>query len=80
MQTAIKTHSHYDTVYRHEDNTFTGIPIAKLHKGVWYWPDYQTARNFAVAFDLPIDRIIPYSKGWAIQMKVSGPYVEAPRS
>jgi hypothetical protein len=28
---------------------FTGVPIAKLYKGIWYWPDYQTAHDFAEA-------------------------------
>ena len=68
----------YDTVYRYSNNEFTGVPIAKLHKGIWYWPDYEDARAFAESFGLPSDRIIGYSKGWAIQMCKSGSYVEAP--
>lgn len=65
----------YDTVYRKSETEFTGVPIAKLHKGHWYWPDYETARGFAVAHDLPTARIISYTKGWAIQMRESGPYI-----
>ena len=69
----------FDTVYQYNAHTFTGIPIAKLHRGIWYWPDYQTARDFAVAFGLPTDRIIAYQRGWAIQMRKSGSYVESPK-
>ncbi len=63
--TATKSRKDYDTVYRHGRNVFTGVPIAKLHHGVWYWPDYQTAHDFAVAFDLPIEHIRQYANGWA---------------
>ena len=54
----------YDTVYRHGRFTFTGVPIAKLHDGVWYWPDYQTAHDFALAFNLPTSCIREDAKGW----------------
>ena len=43
-------------------------------KGVTYFPDYADARTAALAADLPIDRIIPYAIGWAVQLRVSGPY------
>ncbi len=69
----------YDTVYQYRDGTFTGIPLAKVHHGTWYWPDYQAARDFAECFGLPTDRIIPYTRGWAIQLRKSGPYVEIPQ-
>jgi hypothetical protein len=55
----------YDSVYRYNRCMFTGVPIAKLHDNVWYWPDYQTAHDFAVAFDLPVDCIKEYANGWA---------------
>lgn len=58
MQTA-----RYDTVYRFNRNMFTGVPIAH---GVWYWPDYQSALDFANAFDLPAEHIKHYAKGWAM--------------
>ncbi len=70
----------YDTVYRYTELEFTGIPIAKLFRGVWYWPDYTDARDFAKAHGLPTDRIIPHVRGWAIQIRKSGPYVSAPIS
>lgn len=70
----------YDTVYRYNETKFTGIPIARLHKDIWYWPDYEDAKDFATHFALPTERIIPYRKGWAIQLRASGPYVEAPRA
>jgi hypothetical protein len=70
----------YDTVYRHSELEFTGISTARLFRKHWYWPDYKTARDFALAHNLPTDRTIQYSKGWAIQLYKSGPYVSAPLS
>ncbi len=45
------------------------------YKGVYYFPTYATARDYAESHGHPIDRIIPYTRGWAIQIRVSGPYV-----
>lgn len=59
--------------------TFTGVPLARLHRGIWYWPSYETARAFAERHDITADRIIPYKLGWAIQLRKSGPYVAAPK-
>lgn len=44
-------------------------------KGIYYFPSYELARKFALANSFPTDRIISYKLGWAIQLKVSGPYV-----
>ena len=54
----------------------TGVPLARLHRGIWYWPSYETARDFAMQHDLPTDRIISYQRGWAIQLGKSKAYVE----
>lgn len=56
---------------------FTGIPLAKLCRGIWYWPTFESARDFAREHGLPTDRIIAYQRGWAIQLYRSGPYVES---
>ena len=47
----------------------------KLHKGDFYFPSYSIAREYAVENGHPTDRIIEYQIGWAIQLRVSGPYV-----
>lgn len=43
--------------------------------GTTYWPTYEDARAYAEAHGYPTDRIIAYLAGWAIQLRVSGPYV-----
>jgi hypothetical protein len=48
--------------------------MPKLRKGVYYFESFQAARSHAESNGLPTDRIIPYQIGWAIQLKVSGPY------
>lgn len=47
----------------------------KTRKGIYYFPSYESARDYAIAHGAPTDRIIPYELGWAIQLRVSGPYV-----
>jgi hypothetical protein len=47
----------------------------KTHEGIYYFQSFQTARNYAVKHQYPTDRIIPYELGWAIQLRISGPYV-----
>ena len=42
--------------------------------GVTYFADYADARAAALAAGLPADRIIRYGLGWAVQLRVSGPY------
>ena len=44
-------------------------------KGVYYFPTYKDARDYAKANDHPTGRIISYTIGWAIQYRTSGPYV-----
>lgn len=48
-------------------------PIAR--KGIYYFASYEAARDYARKRDYPTDRIIRYGLGWAIQLRVSGPYV-----
>jgi len=45
-----------------------------VRRGVTYFPDYAAARDAAVACGLTADRIIPYQLGWAVQLRISGPY------
>ena len=45
---------------------------------VLYFPTYIAARAYAEAHALPTNRIIYYELGWAIQLRVSGPYAETP--
>jgi hypothetical protein len=45
------------------------------HKGIYYFERYETARAYALRGGFPTNRIIYYTRGWAIQLRVSGPYV-----
>lgn len=47
----------------------------KTHKDIFYFSTYQAAREYAETNNFPHDRIISYDLGWAIQWRVSGPYV-----
>ena len=44
-------------------------------RGIHYFDSYPAAREYALARELPTDRIICYGLGWAIQLRRSGPYV-----
>ncbi len=44
------------------------------HKGIFYFKDWSAAHGFAAAHALPLNRIICYQRGWAIQLRISGPY------
>lgn len=44
-------------------------------KGIYYFLKYQDAASYASRRGYPTDRIIRYDLGWAIQLRVSGPYV-----
>lgn len=46
-----------------------------IRKGIYYFPTFEMARDFARKFGYPANRIIAYEYGWAIQLKTSGPYV-----
>lgn len=47
----------------------------KTYHGDYYFPTFEAARTYARKHNFPTDRIISYTRGWAIQLKVSGPYV-----
>ena len=49
----------------------------KTYRGVTYWPTYDSAIAYANGHNLPVDRLIEYGRGWAIQKCVSGPYWNA---
>lgn len=46
----------------------------KTHKGIYYFPTYRAAHTFAFQNGYPTNRIINYSRGWAIQGGISGDY------
>ena len=48
---------------------------ARIWKGVYYFPSYSQAVAYAADNDKPSNRIIEYGRGWAIQLRASGPYV-----
>lgn len=52
----------------------TSLP-PKMHNGVWYFPDFWAAHDYALTKGYPTDRIIEYVRGFAIQLRKSGPYV-----
>ena len=60
--------NHIDKLRRQED-------IMTTWKGIYYFPTFSAARAYAVGHNHPTDRIIAYKLGWAIQLRVSGPYV-----
>ena len=45
--------------------------------GVTYWRNRDSAQGYALAHGLPVDRIIHYGRGYAIQSRASGPYWNA---
>lgn len=47
----------------------------KLHKGVYYFSNYDTARSYARKKNIDYHKIVCYELGWAIQIRCSGPYV-----
>lgn len=44
------------------------------YQGVTYFIDYKSAYDYAVKNNLPTERIIEYTRGFAIQSRKSGPY------
>ncbi len=47
----------------------------KTLKDIFYFSGYTTAKDYALDHSFPTDRIIGFNRGWAIQLRVSGPYV-----
>jgi hypothetical protein len=47
----------------------------RTHKGVYYFPTFDAARDYAMSHHWPRDRIIFYTLGWAIQRGISGDYI-----
>lgn len=45
------------------------------YRGVYYFPTRADAFAYAVAQGAPTDRIIEYGRGFAIQLRASGPYL-----
>lgn len=52
---------------------------AHTHKKIFYFETHADAKEYALTHGFPIDRIIPYQRGWAIQLRKSGPYVGNPK-
>ena len=47
----------------------------KTHKGIYYFPTFPAARAYASLNGWPTNRINRFERGWAIQIRISGPYV-----
>ena len=50
------------------------MKAGKVYKDVRYFKARDDAYAWANTFGLPITRIIKYDRGWAIQLRISGPY------
>lgn len=48
--------------------------MRKTYQGIYYFTTYAEAKEYATDNALPTDRIIAYGRGWAIQLRISGPY------
>jgi len=46
-----------------------------IHKGIYYWRLYTDAYQYALDHGYPTNLIRSFGRGWAIQLRVSGPYV-----
>jgi hypothetical protein len=53
---------------------------AHVYKKIFYFETMHDAKAYALTHGFPVNRIIPYQRGWAIQLRVSGPYVGNPKS
>lgn len=49
--------------------------MRKTHKRVFYFSTFEEAREFARKHGFPTNRILAYTRGWAIQLKAGGDYV-----
>jgi len=49
----------------------------KEYKGVAYFKDYKDARAHMEKYapDVSASRIVDYTRGWAVQARISGPYL-----
>jgi len=47
----------------------------KTYKGYYYFPRYEDARDYAKEHVPEHFKIVSYGRGWAIQLRCSGPYV-----
>lgn len=44
------------------------------HKGIWYFKSYSIAKEVADEWLSEWYNIVYYTRGWAIQLRKSGPY------
>lgn len=54
----------------------------KLYKGIYYWPTMAAAHAWAQSVGVKLSasrnewpHAVSYTRGWAIQIRCSGPYV-----
>jgi len=50
------------------------ITTPKQYKGVAYYPSREEA-ELRMAEDAPTGRVVAYTRGWAVQIRISGPYL-----
>ena len=58
--------------------TYRIVPVPKPRIGpgkILYFDSEHAARYAAERSQWPTDRIIPYGLGWAVQLRISGPYL-----
>jgi hypothetical protein len=48
--------------------------VGSLHRGVYYFAAYKTARAWAQDNGWPTRRIIAHGRGWAVQSREGGHY------
>lgn len=53
-----------------------------VYRGIYYWPELSDVQDYAKSVGVTVHvrdkgwpRAIPYTRGWAIQLRVSGPYL-----
>lgn len=54
---------------------YQGRPV-RVSKGIYYFPTYQLAQTYMQEHGVGL-RIVEYGLGYAIQLRISGPYVGA---
>ena len=45
------------------------------HKGVRYFADCREALDFRDRYGVDGARVVRYQRGWAVQVRISGPYL-----